>query len=279
MSEAVCRTALVTGASAGIGRATALRLAAAGVEVFAAARRLGALEELARGAPRIHPLPLDVTRDDSVQAAFGRLAADGVVIDALVNNAGYGQMGAVEDVPVERWRAQLEVNVVGAVRMIQAVLPGMRARRQGRIVNVSSPAGVASMPLTGVYCASKAALESLSSALRMELRDFGIDVVVVRPGAIVTEFQEVARGGSEDLGAGSPYADDYRGIERMFAEVARRGSSPEVVAEAIAAAVLAGRPPREVNVPLDARAAVALSGLVPTAVREGVLRLALKRFS
>lgn len=279
MNDRMRRVALVTGASAGIGRATAKRLAAAGLEVFGAARRLDALESLAREVPGIHPLSLDVTCDDSVRAALDRLAADGVSIDVLVNNAGYGQMGAVEDVPLDRLRAQFEVNVFGAVRMIRALLPSMRSRRRGRIVNVSSPAGVATMPLSGAYCASKAALESLSSALRMEVRDFGIEVVVVRPGAIVTEFQEVAREGSDDLGASSPYADVYRGMERMFAEMTKRGSPPEPVADAIAAVALAARPPLEVNVPLDAKAAVALSAIVPTSVREGILRFGLKRLA
>jgi short-subunit dehydrogenase len=277
MTPTAIEFALVTGASAGIGRATARLLAQKGVTVYAAARRLPALESLAAEQSGIRPLALDVTEDESARAVMARIAGDGARVDLLVNNAGYGQMGAVEDVPIQRLRYQFEVNVFGAVRMMQAVLPGMRERRAGRVVNVSSPAGVLPMPFGGVYCASKAALESLTSALRMETRDFGIHWILVRPGAIRTEFQEVAREGSDPLREGSPYAERYRSVERVFDEMAKRGSTPEPVAAGIVRAALAASPPHEINVPLDAKVAVAFSNVAPSAARDGLFRFALNR--
>ena len=277
MAEPRIRTALVTGASAGIGRATARKLAASGLAVWAAARRLDALEELARATPGIRALRLDVTDDASVREAMARISEAGDPIDLLVNNAGFGQMGAVEDVTIEKLRYQFEVNVVGAMRMAQAVLPGMRARRCGVVVNVSSPAGVAAMPFFGAYCASKAALESLTSALRMEIADVGVSLVLVRPGAIATEFQEVAQGASEGLREHSPYAAGYRAIARLMEELGKRGFPPEPVADAIVGAALAASPPSEVNAPIDAKATVALVGLAPSALREAAMRFALRR--
>src|SRR5262249_40169954 len=146
MADKEVKVALVTGASAGIGRATARLLAVKGVIVYAAARRAEPLEALARQSERIHALPIHGTRDDSARRALERITADGAAVDLLVNNAGFGQMGAVEDVSIERLRYQFEVNVFGPVRMAQVFLPGMRARGFGRIVNVSSPAGVLPMP-------------------------------------------------------------------------------------------------------------------------------------
>lgn len=277
MPESKIRTALVTGASAGIGRATARKLAAEGVSVWAAARRVDALEALSRETPGVRALRLDVTDEESVRDAMARLAAEDATIDLLVNNAGFGQMGAVEDVPVEKLRYQLEVNVVGAMRMAQAVLPGMRARRRGVVVNVSSPAGVASMPFFGAYCASKAALESLTSALRMEIADFGVSIVLVRPGAIATEFQEVAQEAGGSLADRSPYADGYRAIDRLMKELGSRGFPPEPVADAIVRAALAASPPAEVNAPIDAKATVALVNVLPSGLREAAMRFALRR--
>ncbi|MFM8410447.1 MAG: SDR family oxidoreductase [Alphaproteobacteria bacterium] len=277
MPDPKIRTALVTGASAGIGRATAKKLAAAGVSVWAAARRLDALDALARETPGVRALRLDVTDEASIGAAMARLAAEDATVDLLVNNAGFGQMGAVEDVSVDKLRYQMEVNVVGALRMAQAVLPGMRARRRGVIVNVSSPAGIAAMPFFGAYCASKAALESLTSALRMEVSDFGISIVLVRPGAIATEFQEVAQGAGGGLAEGSAYEVGYRAVARLMKELESRGFPPEPVADAIVRAALAASPPAEVNAPIDSKATVALVNLLPTGLREAAMRFAVRR--
>ena len=178
--------AIVTGCSSGIGRAVALQLAASGVTTVATARRVDALADLAAAGCTV--LRLDVTDDASRRACVrDALAAHGQV-DVLVNNAGYAEMGPVEQVPLDAVRRQLETNVVGPVALAQLLLPGMRERGSGRIVNVSSMGGEVTFPGGGVYHASKYALEALSDALRMEAGPFGIQVVVVQPGPVATSF-------------------------------------------------------------------------------------------
>ena len=181
--------ALVTGASSGIGHATALALAARGITVVAAARRLAPLEDLALEASGIiYPMQMDVTDEKSVVALPARLEALGLSVDVLVNNAGYACVGPAEEVSIDEVRKQFETNVFGALAVIQAVLPAMREARRGRIVNVSSVAGLIGLPFLGVYCASKFALEGLSDALRLELAPFGIAVALVEPAAIASDF-------------------------------------------------------------------------------------------
>src|SRR5512134_883364 len=182
---------LVTGCSTGIGRATALEAAARGHRVFASARRPESVAGLA--AKGITPVALDVTAPASIAEAVGEVLRSESRIDALVNNAGYGQYGAVEDVSPEEWRAQFEVNVFGALAVLRAVLPAMGRARGGTIVNVSSVAGRVAVPFAGAYSASKHALEAISDALRVELSPWGIRVVLVEPGPISTRFGDRAR--------------------------------------------------------------------------------------
>ena len=177
---------LITGCSTGIGRAAASHLAARGYTVIATARRVEDLADLAAAGCRT--LPLDVTDEASMRAAVDAVEAAHGRIDVLVNNAGYSQSGAVESVPLARTRAQFETNVFGPLRLTQLVLPGMRRRRAGRVVNVSSMGGRLVFPGGGVYHASKYAVEALSDALRYELRPFGIAVVLIEPGLIKTNF-------------------------------------------------------------------------------------------
>ena len=197
---AVSRAVLVTGCSSGIGRASAERLAAAGWTVYASARRLEAVEGLAG----CRPLELDVTDDVSMRAAVEQIEREEGAVGVLVNNAGYSQSGAVEGVSLDEARRQFETNVFGLARLTQLVLPGMRAQRWGRIVNVSSMGGELTFPGGGWYHASKHAVEALSDALRFEVAGFGIDVVVIQPGLIRTGFAEAAVG-SIEVGDG-PYA-------------------------------------------------------------------------
>ncbi len=187
---------LITGCSTGIGAASALVLAQRGMAVVATARRietLTPLEETAgEGNLSLHTTQLDVTDDDSRRAAF-RFAEEKLGgVDILINNAGYGQMGPVEEVPLKLVRGQFEVNVLGLVAMCQLVLPGMRARKHGRIVNISSIVGKVSLPMGGIYSASKFAVEGLTDALRIEVEPFGIQVVLVLPGPIKSEFPRTA---------------------------------------------------------------------------------------
>ena len=180
--------ALVTGASSGMGRETALALNSQGVAVYAGARRpMPDLE--ARG---INTLSLDVTDEDSLRAGVDAILEKEGRIDILVNNAGYGSYGAIEEVPIAEARRQFEVNVFGAMRLTQLILPHMTDRGSGRIVNISSMGGKFAMALGGWYHATKYALEALSDALRQEVRPFGIDVVIVEPGMIRTNWPMIA---------------------------------------------------------------------------------------
>lgn len=183
------KTSIVTGASSGIGLATVLRLLKGGCEVHAGARRVEAMRELAAQGAHLHHL--DLTQPESIEAFVGKVLAASGRIDVLVNNAGYGAYGAVEEVPLSDARAQMEVNLFGLAHVIQLALPTMRAQGSGRIVNVSSIGGRVWSPLGAWYQASKFALESFSDCLRNELRPFGIDVVVVQPGGIKTEWASI----------------------------------------------------------------------------------------
>src|SRR3954470_17639690 len=184
------RVALVTGASSGIGAAAARRLHADGFTVYAVARRVERMKDLTDLGIRVEPV--DVTDDASMTALVGTILAEAGRIDVLVNNAGYGSYGALEDVPIDEARRQFEVNVFGLARLTQLVLPQMRSRRSGRIVNISSMGGRIYEPLGSWYHATKFAVEGLSDSLRMELAPFGIQVVVIQPGAIRTEWAAIS---------------------------------------------------------------------------------------
>lgn len=240
MAANTAKVALVTGASSGIGDATAKRLIAAGYVVYAAARRLERMAPLAaRGAIL---LPIDLTDDASIVAAVERIRADHGRIDVLLNNAGYGSYGAVEDVPIAEGRRQFEVNLFGLARLVQLVTPMMRAQRAGRIVNISSMGGKIWEPLGAWYHATKFAVEGFSDCLRMELAPFGIDVVVVEPGAINTEWGEIALETLAQTSGRTAYAPQAEEKRAMFLSAAGTGSDPDVVAQAVIAAVAAPRP-------------------------------------
>src|ERR1700744_1173807 len=177
--------ALVTGASSGMGKDFSLRLLAEGYVVYGAARRTERMADLASAG--CHVIALDVTDDASMVTAVDQIIREQGRIDVLINNAGYGQFGALEDVPMDEGRRQLETNLIGPARLIQLCLPHMRARRYGRIFNISSTGGKIAGPLGGWYYASKFALEGYSDALRNEVARFGIDVVVIEPGGIQSE--------------------------------------------------------------------------------------------
>jgi NAD(P)-dependent dehydrogenase (short-subunit alcohol dehydrogenase family) len=239
------RPVLITGCSTGIGRATAERLAEDGWNVHATARRPEAIEDLAKRGCKIQAL--DVTDERSTASAVEEAEKDGP-IGALVNNAGYSQSGAVETIPMESVRRQFETNVFGLMRMCQLVLPGMRGAGSGRIVNLSSMGGKLTFPGGGVYHATKHAVEALSDALRFEVKGFGIDVVVIEPGLIITEFGSTAAGSmSDQLGQSGPYAEFNAGVAKLTAEayegpMAKFGGGPEKVAAKIARALSARRP-------------------------------------
>jgi NAD(P)-dependent dehydrogenase (short-subunit alcohol dehydrogenase family) len=236
------KTAFVTGASAGIGEATARALLAAGYRVFAGARRLDRMAGLAAAGATL--LKLDLTDDVSIVAAVNTIKNEAGRIDVLVNNAGYGSYGALEDVPVDEGRRQFEVNAFGLARLCQLVLPMMRAQRSGKIVNVTSIGGKIWEPLGAWYHATKFAVEGLSDCLRVEVAPFGVDVIVIEPGAIRTEWAGIARDGLLQMSGGSAYAELAKRHARMLAtaDTSSLASPPEVVARTIVRAVTARRP-------------------------------------
>lgn len=236
---------LVTGCSTGIGRATALRLARHGHTVYASARRPEAIAELEPEGCRL--LALDVTDEDSMRAAVEAIEAEEGAVGALVNNAGYSQSGAVESVPIDQIRRQFETNVLGLVRLTQLVLPKMRERRAGRIVNLSSMGGKLVFPGGGIYHGTKHAVEAISDALRFEVNGFGIDVVVVEPGTIHTNFANATSAAMTANDPG-PYAVFNAAVEQATRDAYERGplkllgGPPEAVAKVIEKALTAKSP-------------------------------------
>jgi NAD(P)-dependent dehydrogenase (short-subunit alcohol dehydrogenase family) len=236
------KTAFVTSASAGIGEATARALLAAGYRVFAGARRLDRMAGLAAAGATL--LKLDLTDDVSIVAAVNTIKNEAGRIDVLVNNAGYGSYGALEDVPLDEGRRQFEVNAFGLARLCKLVLPMMRAQRSGKIVKVTSIGGKIWEPLGAWYHATKFAVEGLSDCLRVEVAPFGVDVIVIEPGAIRTEWAGIARDGLLQMSGGSAYAELAKRHARMLAtaDTSSLASPPEVVARTIVRAVTARRP-------------------------------------
>jgi NAD(P)-dependent dehydrogenase (short-subunit alcohol dehydrogenase family) len=239
VSESV---ALVTGASSGIGKATALRLADLGFTVYAAARRVERMSDLVDHGIQVQSL--DVTEDASMVAVVDKIVSEQGRIDILVNNAGYGSYGAVEDVSIAEARRQFDVNVFGLARLTQLVLPHMRAQRDGYIVNISSMGGKIWEPLGGWYHAAKFAVEGLSDCLRAEVAEFGIKVVVVEPGSITSEWATISADNLEAISADGPYRDQAKLIARGLrqSDTSFLASEPEVVAEAIGQAVQRAKP-------------------------------------
>ncbi len=250
------RPVLITGCSTGIGRATAERLAGDGWKVHATARRPESIEDLAERGCKTHVL--DVTDESSMESAVRAVEEDGP-IGALVNNAGYSQSGAIETIPMQSVRRQFETNVFGLMRMCQLVLPTMRSAGSGRIVNLSSMGGKLTFPGGGVYHATKHAVEALSDALRFEVAGFGVDVVVIEPGLIITEFGETAAGSLSEVQEHGPYSKFNSDVARVTANaytgpMARFGAGPEAVAGKIVKALTARRPSTRYTVSASAKA-------------------------
>ena len=269
------KVALVTGASSGIGAATARRLHAAGYLVYAGARRVERMQQLDEAGIRVRPL--DVTDDSSMTGVIDEIIGDNGRVDVLVNNAGYGSYGSVEDVPLAEARYQLEVNLVGLARLTQLGLPHMRAAGTGKIVNVSSMGGHFGEPLGAWYHASKFAVEGFSDSLRLELHEFGIDVIVIEPGAIRTEWGGGAVESAERYSGSSVYAPQVRAMRALYSHAERRGSQPEIVADVILKAITADRPRARYAVPFTAKAIIAAMNLVPDRLMDAGRRAAMRR--
>ncbi len=263
------KVVLITGCSTGIGRDLAERLSESGYAVVATARKPETLANL-KVALKI---PLDVTQLDSVRSAVGCTLERFGRIDVLVNNAGYAVRGAIEETSDREVQEMFDANVFGVMRMIRAVVPSMRKQNAGRIVNISSIAGKRSTPANGAYSASKFALEALSDALRLELAPFGIQVVVVEPGSIKTEFMATAQAHTPASASSptSPYRNLYRQSEQFAASMQRDQPGPEAVSRVVQQAIESPRP--------NARYLVAIpfSGRLVLGLGDSFWDLALKR--
>jgi len=236
------KTVLITGASSGIGEETVKALLAVGYNVYAGARRVDRMKGLSGAGA--HLLTLDVTDDASMTTAVQTILREAGRIDVLINNAGYGSYGALEDVPPEEARRQFDVNLFGLARLTQLVLPTMRARRSGRIINISSIGGKFGEAFGCWYHATKFAVEGLSDSLRMELHPFGIDVVVIQPGATHSEWGRIAHDGLIKYSGDGPYRESATAHANVM-ELAHKGSipaQPSVVAKTIVQAVRSRKP-------------------------------------
>jgi short-subunit dehydrogenase len=267
-------TVLITGTSSGIGQAAALRLVRRGMTVYATARNVGSLGELAAAGART--LPLDVTDDASMTAAVAEVESAHGQVDVLVNNAGYGEYGTIEETPMDRVRAQFETNVFGLARLTQLVLPSMREHRTGRIVMMSSMGGRLTFPYGGYYHASKHAVEALSDALRYEVKPFGVKVSIIEPGLITTRFGETAAGTMGAATPGdSPYLESVRNVDTAMARSYRNKAltaGPDAVAKAVAHAVSARRPRTRYVITPAARMLVTTRALSPGRTWDRVVR-------
>jgi short-subunit dehydrogenase len=262
MADEQSKAVLITGCSSGIGHATAKLLADEGRKVYATARRVESIEDLKQNG--CETLALDVTEEASMQAAVSTVEEAEGAVGVLINNAGYSQSGAVESVPLDEARSQFETNVFGLTRMCQLVLPGMRRQGWGKIVNLSSMGGKLTFPGGGHYHATKHAVEALSDALRFEVKGFGVDVIVIEPGLIKTEFGATAAGslsatssaesgaepGTAETGstAGASVYSEFNAtvaqatVDAYEGGMAKLGGGPETVARKIQKAINARRP-------------------------------------
>jgi short-subunit dehydrogenase len=265
---------LITGATAGIGRETALFLAKEGHHVIATGRKVAELDKLrAEATGTVDTLILDVTSADSIANAVrdvGKLT-NGRGLDVLVNNAGFGVLGPSAEISDAEMRRQYETNVFGLMNVTRAFLPKMLERRAGRIVNVSSVGGRITLPYFGVYNSTKYAVESLSDALRYELRPFGIDVSLIEPGVIRTNFEATAVSGLHSVQQGA-YAAALGKYEQMSKMADRFASNPIVIAKAIGRAVRARRPAARYVAPRSTNAVLWFRALVPTRVWDWAMR-------
>jgi NAD(P)-dependent dehydrogenase (short-subunit alcohol dehydrogenase family) len=274
MANAISKAVLVTGCSTGIGRATAEHLAQRGWTVYATARR----PETISGLRGCKTLALDVCDEASMRAAVDTVERAEGAVGVLVNNAGYGQEGAFEETPMAEVRRQFETNVFGLVRLTQLVLPGMRRQHWGRIVNLSSMGGRLTLPGGAFYHATKYAVEALSDALRFEVKPFGVDVVVVEPGPIRTQFGDTAIAAVQRVSrTDSPYAGRKRVLAQRTKEayegpMGRFALPPEAVAKVIETAITADRPRTRYVVTFAARFLMALRRWLPDRAFDGFLR-------
>ena len=267
------KAVLITGCSTGIGYATAERLATKGHTVYASARK----PETLTGLKGCRTLALDVTDEESMAAAVAQVEAEEGAVDVLVNNAGYSQSGALETLPLESIRKQFETNVFGLIRLSQLVLPGMREAGGGRIVNIGSMGGKLTFPGGGVYHATKYAVEAISDAMRFEVQGFNVQVVLIEPGLITTDFAKTAVASVDNVDDHGPYAKFNHVVgnatEGVYSgPMAKLGGGPDSVAKVIEKVIDARRPRPRYTVTPSAKLAIAQRRLTPDRVWDLAMR-------
>jgi NAD(P)-dependent dehydrogenase (short-subunit alcohol dehydrogenase family) len=274
MAGNVSKAILITGCSTGIGRATAEHLAKRGHNVYASARRVETIADLAG----CKTLALDVCDEASMRAAVDAVERAEGAVGVLVNNAGYALDGPIEEAPMDAVRTNFETNVFGLMRLTQVVLPAMRKQRWGRIINVSSMGGRMVFPGGGVYHATKFAVEAISDALRFEVKPFGIDVAVIEPGAIRTQFLDTSLGPMADGNGDSPYASFKQSVEQRYRATGNGplSATPDVVAKAIEHAIKSKRPRTRYPLTAGARTMMFARRVLPDRGWDALMRMQIK---
>lgn len=236
----MAKTVLVTGASAGIGKATAIYLAQNGYKVYGVARRIEKMQALKEFG--ILAIEMDVTKEEGIVQGVNQILSEAGKIDILINCAGLGSYGALEDVPMQEAKNLMEINLFGVARLIQLILPQMRKNNYGKIVNISSVGGKVGLPMGSWYHASKFAIEGLSDCLRNEVRQFGIDVIVIEPGGTKSEMIEIGASDMKRVSGETVYKNLANSLERMYAEMAKNAVEPLAIAKLIKTGIEAKKP-------------------------------------
>ncbi|MDI6742574.1 MAG: oxidoreductase [Smithella sp.] len=268
------KVVLITGASSGIGKETALLLLKKGYTVYSAARRLEMMEDIKKQGGYI--IKMDVADDASMVAGVEKIIKDEGRIDVLVNNAGYGSYGSIEDTPMSEAKYQFEVNVFGLARLSQLVIPHMRKQRYGKIVNITSIAGKIAEPHGSWYHSSKFAVEGLSDCMRMELQQFGIDVILVEPGGIKTEWNNIARDNLAKVSGQTVYKDLAAKQVRMLKFFDAIGSKPVVIAKTLYKAINARWPKARYVAGRGATTMLLLRKILPDKMFDRMIMIQLK---
>lgn len=238
-NEANNKVALITGASSGMGKDFSLRLLDEGYIVYGAARRIERMSDIEEAGG--HTIKMDITNDSSIVATVNQIIKEQRRIDVLINNAGYGSYGAIEDVPIEEAKRQFEVNIFGLARLTQLVLPHMRKNNFGKIINISSIGGKIYSPLGGWYHATKYALEGLSDCLRFETKQFGIDVIIIEPGGIESEWGGITLNAAMERSGSTAYSETAKGYKKIM-ETFKKQAPPKVISELVIKALKAKKP-------------------------------------
>jgi len=268
------KIALVTGASSGIGKETVNLLLKEGFTVYGAARRLDKLEELKSSGAKI--ISLDVTDENSMKNAVETIIKAEGKIDILVNNAGYGSYGALEEVPIEEAKRQFEVNVFGLIRLSQLVLPSMKKNGYGKIINISSMGGKFTLALGGWYHATKHAVEALSDALRFEVKPFGVDVIIIEPGAIKSEWSGISLDNLARTSSKGSYSVIANKMITLFTNTYKNAASPKVIAKTILKSIKKRRPKTRYAVPMDSKMYIFMRWLLSDKIFDKLLSIMIK---